>query len=152
MLPVGSNRRVTLGVVVNIEFVASFSPIVEDIAIARRFYGEELGINFEGAAEDYAFTEQLDGVKHLGLWPLSQAAEACFGTSSWPAELPRPQASIEFEVANVAAAAEELVEGGHQLLHDARTEPWGQTVARLLSDDGLLVAVCHTPHLREGDT
>jgi hypothetical protein len=53
-------------------------------------------------------------------------------------------------VADVAAAAEELVRGGRQLLHEPRTEPWGQTVARLLSDDGLLVAVCHTPHLREG--
>jgi catechol 2,3-dioxygenase-like lactoylglutathione lyase family enzyme len=134
---------------VNIEFVASFSPIVEDIAGARRFYGEELGIDFEGGEEDYAFTEQLDGVKHLGLWPLSQAADACFGTASWPSDVPRPQASIEFEVADVAAAAVELVDGGHQLLHEPRTELWGQTVARLLSDDGLLVAVCHTPHLRE---
>jgi catechol 2,3-dioxygenase-like lactoylglutathione lyase family enzyme len=149
-LAVGSSRCVTPGVVVNVEFVASFSPIVEDIASARRFYGEELGIDFDGGEEDYAFTEQLDGVKHLGLWPLSQAADACFGTPSWPADLPRPQASIEFEVASVAAAAEELVEGGHQLLHGPRTEPWGQTVARLLSDDGLIVAVCHTPHLREG--
>jgi catechol 2,3-dioxygenase-like lactoylglutathione lyase family enzyme len=137
---------------VNIEFVASFFPIVDDIASARRFYGEELGIDFEGDEDGYAFTELLDGVKHLGLWPLSQAADACFGTPSWPAHLPRPQASIEFEVADVAAAAEELVEGGHQLLHHPRTEPWGQTVARILSEDGLLVAVCHTPHLREAGT
>jgi predicted enzyme related to lactoylglutathione lyase len=135
---------------VNIEFVASFSPIVEDITSARGFYGEQLGIDFEGGEEDYAFTERLDGVKHLGLWPLSAAAVACFGTPSWPSHLPRPQASIEFEVADVAAAAGELLEGGHQLLHEPRTEPWGQTVARLLSADGLLVAVCHTPHLREG--
>lgn len=134
----------------NIEFVASFSPIVADITSARRFYGEELGIDFEGGEEDYAFSERLDGVKHLGLWPLSQAADACFGTPSWPADLPRPQASIEFEVADVPAAAAELLECGHQLLHEPRTEPWGQTVARLLSEDGLLVAVCHTPHLREG--
>ena len=133
-----------------IEFVASFSPIVEDIASARAFYGGALGIDLEGGDEGYAFTEQLGGVKHLGLWPLSAAAEACFGTSSWPDDLPRPQASIEFEVADVVAAAEELRDGGHQLLHGPRTEPWGQTVARLLSADGLLVAVCHTPHLREG--
>ena len=132
----------------NIEFVASFSPIVEDIAGARGFYGETLGIAFEGDAENYVFTERLDGVKHLGLWPLSAAADACFGTSIWPADLPRPQASIEFEVADVAAATQELLAGGHQVLHEPRTEPWGQTVARVLSADGLLVAVCHTPHLR----
>jgi len=135
---------------VNIEFVASFSPIVVDVSSARSFYGEALGIDFEGGDEDYAFTERLDGVKHLGLWPLSAAADACFGTPSWPADLPRPQASIEFEVADVVAAVEELLEGGHQLLHGPRTEPWGQTVARLLSADGLLVAVCRTPHLRDG--
>lgn len=82
--------------------------------------------------------------------PLAHAAEACLGTSQWPTELPRPQATIEFEVADVEAAAEELSDAGHRLLHGPRTEPCGQTVARLLSDDGLLVAVCHTPHLREG--
>ena len=147
----GPSRCVTSGVSVEVEFVASFSPIVADIAGARRFYGEQLGISFDGGEEDegYAFTEQLNGVKHLGLWPLSHAADACFGTPSWPADLPRPQASIEFEVADVEAAAAELTDAGHQLLHGPRTEPWGQTVARLLSEDGLLVAVSHTPHLRE---
>jgi hypothetical protein len=58
---------------------------------------------------------------------------------------PTPQASIEFEVADVAAAAAELRASGHRLIHDARTEPWGQTKARLLSPEGLLVAVCYTP-------
>jgi len=135
---------------VDVEFVASFSPIVEDPVAARAFYADSLGIDFEGGDEDYAFTERMDGVKHLGLWPLSDAADACFGTPHWPDGLPRPQASIEFEVADVAAAADELQQRGHQLLHEPRTEPWGQTVARLLSDDGLLVGVCHTPHLREG--
>lgn len=134
-----------------VEFVASFSPIVHDVAAARALYSGALGVAFEGGDGDYAFTEQLDGVKHLGLWPLSHAAEACFGTSTWPADVPRPQASIEFEVGDVAAAAAELLERGHQLLHGPRTEPWGQTIARLLSADGLLVAVCNTPHLRDGD-
>lgn len=133
----------------DIEFVASFSPIVEDLASARALYGDTLGIAFDGD-EHYAFTEHLDGVEHLGLWPLAAAADACFRTATWPAELPRPQASIEFEVADVAAAADELVARGQRLLHSPRTEPWGQTVARFLSPDGLLVAVSHTPHLREG--
>ena len=50
-----------------------------------------------------------------------------------------PQASIEFEVASpkaVAAAAEELQSEGCELLHGAREEPWGQTVARMLSREG----------------
>ena len=51
------------------------------------------------------FTQKSDGTKHFGLWPLSEAANACFGTTEWPAEVPVPQASMEFEVGDVAAAA-----------------------------------------------
>lgn len=131
-----------------VRFVASFSPIVADPAAARALYAGALGLTFEGGEGDYVFTERLDGVKHLGLWPLSEAAEACFGTPEWPAGVPVPQASIEFEVDDVAAAAAELEAGGHRLLHGARTEPWGQDTARLLTSDGLLVAVCRTPWMR----
>lgn len=77
--------------------------------------------------------------------PLSLAAESCFGRADWPDDVPVPQASIEFEVANVPAAAAELESSGHRLLHGARTEPWQQVTARLLSPEGLLVAVCWTP-------
>jgi hypothetical protein len=31
------------------------------------------------------------------------------------------------------------------LIYEARTEPWTQVTARLLSPEGLLVAVCYTP-------
>ena len=135
--------------IVEVRFVASVSPIVQDGAAARRFYADALGLTFEGGEGDYVFTESLDGVKHFGLWPLSDAAQACFGSSSWPADIPVPQASIEFEVDDVAAAAEELQGKGYRLLHGARTEPWTQVTARLLSPEGLLVAVCHTPWLRQ---
>ena len=84
------------------------------------------------------------------MWPLAQAAEACFGTSEWPADRPVPQVSIEFEVADVAsvrAASDELEAAGHALLHAAREEPWGQTVARLLSSEGSIVGICFTPSM-----
>jgi catechol 2,3-dioxygenase-like lactoylglutathione lyase family enzyme len=129
----------------DVQFVASVAPIVRDADAARSFYRDALGLSFEGGDGEYVFTHKLEGTKHLGLWPLAQAANACFGTSEWPLEIPVPQASIEFEVADVAAAAEELRAKGHRLLHDARTEPWGQITARLLSPEGLLVAVCYTP-------
>ncbi len=35
------------------------------------------------------------------------------------------------------------------LLHPTRTEPWGQVVARVQANDGAVVGVCFTPHLRE---
>ncbi len=129
----------------NVDFVASVSPIVRDAEVARSFYGDALGLSFEGGDGDYVFTEQLPGVKHFGLWPLSEAAIACFGSEQWPSELPVPHVSIEFEVADVAAAAEELEVRGYSLIHGAKTEPWNQVNARLLSPDGVLVAVCYTP-------
>ena len=87
----------------HVQLVASFSPIVRDSTAARAFYGDALGLTFEGGEGDYVFTEQLAGVKHFGLWPLREAARACFGTEEWPPHLPVPQASLEFEVEDVAA-------------------------------------------------
>jgi catechol 2,3-dioxygenase-like lactoylglutathione lyase family enzyme len=131
-----------------VAFVASFAPIVPDPSASGSFYSEALGLSLDGAEGAYRFTEQLDGVKHFGLWPLAEAAQACFGTAEWPSDVSRPQASIEFEVESVeavAAAASELAGTGLRLLHAARTEPWGQTVTRLLSPEGLVVGVCYTP-------
>ena len=39
-------------------------------------------------------SEKIAGCKSLGIWPLSQAAEACFGTPRWPTERRVPQVSI----------------------------------------------------------
>lgn len=128
-----------------VQFVASVSPIVRDVGASHAFYREALGLSFEGGESEYVFTEELAGVKHLGLWPLGEAAQACFGTDEWPADIPEPQASLEFEVEDVAEAAAELERAGYQLIHNAKTEPWGQITARLLSPEGLLVAVCYTP-------
>jgi catechol 2,3-dioxygenase-like lactoylglutathione lyase family enzyme len=129
----------------DVQFVASVAPIVRDADAARAFYRDTLGLSFEGGDGDYVFTHKLEGTKHLGLWPLAEAANSCFGTKEWPTDVPVPQASIEFEVADVAAAAEELKAKGYRLIHEARTEPWGQVTARLLSPEGLLIAVCYTP-------
>jgi catechol 2,3-dioxygenase-like lactoylglutathione lyase family enzyme len=128
-------------------FVSSFSPIVTDTAASHRLYREVLGLPLAGEG-DYVFTEQLDGVKHFGLWPLSEAAQACFGSPDWPADVPVPQASLELDVDDVPAAAAELVEQGYRPLHDARVEPWGQGIVRLLSPEGLIVGLSHTPWMR----
>jgi hypothetical protein len=63
-----------------------------------------------------------------------------------------PQASVEFEVEDadaVVAAGEELERAGFELLHPARQEPWGQTVVRLLSSEGLIVGVSYAPPLHD---
>ncbi len=91
----------------------------------------------------------MDGAKTFALWPLSQAAESCFGVKKWPKEVPVPQAWLEFDVTDLESATEELQNQGYKLLVAARKEPWGQVVTRLLSSEGLLIGVTYTPLLRE---
>jgi catechol 2,3-dioxygenase-like lactoylglutathione lyase family enzyme len=129
-------------------FVAGFGPIVRDVAASRAFWEANLGISLEQAAPDYWTTDHLDGVKAFALWPLSQAAESCFGSAPWPGDIPAPQAWIEFDVESpeaVSAAVAELQARGNRLLTGAHEEPWGQTVARILSPEGLLVGITYTP-------
>jgi catechol 2,3-dioxygenase-like lactoylglutathione lyase family enzyme len=134
-----------------IEFVSSFAVITRDPAASRRLYLDALGLPLERMGEsEYYASEHVAGTKHFGVWPLAEAAEACFGTTEWPSTHPVPQASVEFDVpdeASVASAAQELVDAGHTLLHGARTEPWGQTVARVQDPDGLIVGISYVPSM-----
>jgi catechol 2,3-dioxygenase-like lactoylglutathione lyase family enzyme len=119
----------------NVESISSVAVITADPAKSRELYVDALGLPLEpDAGAEYFQSERIGGSKHFGVWPLAQAAQACFGTDDWPSGRPVPQVSIEFEVQDadaVAAAADELREKGFALLHEAREEPWGQTVARL---------------------
>lgn len=130
-------------------FVAGFAPIVADPQAARAFYKDTLGLPLITVSGDYVAMEGFPGVKHFGVWPLAEAAQSCFGATEWPAGVPTPQATIEFEVADVAAAAAELEAQGLTLVHGARTEPWGQTIARVVGPEGLLIGLCNTPWLHE---
>lgn len=133
-------------------FITSTAVVVADPPQSRRLFMDTLGLPLEGEDDGYYSSGSIPGSKHFGMWPLSQAAEACFGTPSWPADRAVPQASIEFEVADadaVAAAGGELERAGFDLLHPARTEPWGQTVTRLLTDDGLIVGISYAPSLHD---
>jgi SAM-dependent methyltransferase len=44
-------------------------------------------------------------------------------------------------------ATDPLKEKGFTLLHDARTEPWGQTVARLQSSEGAIIGLSFAPFM-----
>ena len=138
----------------HIEFIASTAVITADPARSRKLYVDTLGLPLEhGEGDEYYHSENVGGSRHFGVWPLEQAAQACFGTDEWPAHLQVPQASIEFELADadaLAAAADELSGAGFELLHEIRTEPWGQTVCRLLSDEGLIIGLSYAPWMHEG--
>ena len=132
-----------------IQSIASFAVITEDPAESRRLYVDTLGLPLQAAdGDNYLHSEDIGGAKHFGVWPLAQAAQACFGTPEWPSGRPVPQASVEFEVGDAAAveaAAKEMEERGYPLLHPARQEPWGQTVARLISPENVIVGISYAP-------
>jgi catechol 2,3-dioxygenase-like lactoylglutathione lyase family enzyme len=130
-------------------FIAGFGPIGRDVAESRALYRDSLGILFKEDAGGYLHTGALQGAKHFALWPLSQAAESCFGSDSWPDNISVPQAWLEFEVDNVEKATADLESLGHRMLIKNKTEPWGQTVSRFLSPEGLLIGITFTPELRE---
>jgi catechol 2,3-dioxygenase-like lactoylglutathione lyase family enzyme len=139
----------------NIVFVASIAIITPDPAESRKLFVDTLGLPLkphEGG--EYYFSESIEGSKHFGVWPLSQAAQACFGMAAWPSDRPIPHACFEFEVADqdsVAAAAEELQSKGYTLLHDVRTEPWGQTVARMQTAEGAIVGISYQPWMHAAE-
>jgi catechol 2,3-dioxygenase-like lactoylglutathione lyase family enzyme len=160
---------------VDVLFIAGVAVVAADPVRSRKLYTDALGLPLEAeAGSEYFHSERIGGAKHFGIWPLAQAALACFGNYEWPSDRPLPQLSIDFEVADfgaVAAAAAELSEGGFELLHGAREEEWGEepwsyavmvgselrpcyrgvrTVARLLSPEGSIVGISYTPSLRGG--
>ena len=124
---------------------------MRDRAASLAFYRDTLGLPLRG--DDYISADELEGVKHFGQWALADAAEAIFGAREWPAELPVPQANIEFDVESEEAlerAAAELRAAGHPILVGPKKEDWGQTVLRLLGPEGLLISLTFTPWMHTG--
>lgn len=135
-----------------VSFVAGFGPIAREPEASQRFWSRGIGVEFGEPAPGYFATDDLEGVKAFALWPLSQAAESTFGSETWPADLPEPQAWIEFDVESpdaVRAAVDELAAAGHRVLRAVAEEPWGQTTSRLLSPEGLLVGITYTPWMHK---
>lgn len=136
---------------INVLFISGFGPIVRDTVQSRKLYREVLGITFKEETGEYLHTEGLDGAKTFALWPLSQAAEACFGQDSWPDNVPVPHAWLDFDVEDVQSATAELESRGYRMLVKNKREAWGQTVSRFLDPDGLLVGISFTPVFRKAE-
>jgi hypothetical protein len=134
---------------IEVLFIAGFGPIVRETTLSRKLYCEALGIRFKEESGGYLHTEALQGAKTFALWPLSQAAYSCFGKDAWPEDIPVPQAWLEFDVENVENATTNLESQGYRILVKSKKEPWGQTVTRFLSPEGILVGITLTPSMRE---
>lgn len=131
--------------------VAGFASITKNAAESAKLYRDKLGLPLK-QQEDYLSVDNFPGAKHFGVWPLRMAAQSCFGQEAWPDDVPVPHATIEFELADVAAveaAVVELKENGQSFIHEARLEPWGQTVARFMSPEGVLIGLSYAPWLHE---
>ncbi|KUJ75223.1 glyoxalase [Thiomicrospira sp. XS5] len=134
-----------------IKCIAGFASITKDPAASASLYQDALGLPLE-SMDDYRFMDKFPGANHFGVWPLSMAAQSCFGQDEWPKNVPEPTATIEFELADavaVEAAVQEMKENGQEFVHETRTEPWGQTVARFISPEGVLVGLSYAPWLHE---
>ena len=136
---------------IRVLFVAGFGPVVTDSDKSDKLYRKVLALplRHEEGYEGYWHSQCLEGVKHFALWPLDKAALSCFGEEVWPANLPVPQAWLELDVEDIASATRILEQNGYALLTRLKEEPWGQTVTRFLSPEGILTAITHTPFLRE---
>lgn len=134
-----------------IKCIAGFASITKDPAESASLYQGALGLPLEEMG-DYRFMDNFPGANHFGVWPLAMAAQACFCRDEWPDDVPEPTATIEFELTDAAAveaAVQEMEGSGQKFVHRARTEPWGQTVARFMSPEGVLVGLSYAPWLHE---
>jgi hypothetical protein len=134
---------------IGVLFIAGFGPIVREAAASRKLYSQILAIPFKEEKGGYLHAEGLQGAKTFALWPLSDAAQSCYGKDSWPSDVPIPQAWIEFDVEDVEKATAELETRGYRMLVKNKKEPWGQIVSRFIGPEGLLTGITFTPSMRE---
>ncbi len=130
-------------------FIGAIGLITHRLSEGRALYVDALGLPLRRAkGARFLYSTKLGGGRYFGVWPLSEAARVCFGSQRWPARRPVPQLFIELEMpspAAVRAAASELESRGYPLLHGARVDAWGQTVARLQTKEGLLIGISYVP-------
>ena len=134
-----------------IKCIAGFSVITKHPDASASLYRETLRLPLE-RQDDYLFVDKFAGANHFGVWPLKMAAQSCFGQDEWPARVPEPTATVDFELADAAAveaAVQELKTKGQDFIHEVRTEPWGQITARFMSPEGVLVSLSYAPWLHE---
>jgi hypothetical protein len=88
-----------------IKCIAGFSVITKQPNASASLYREILGLPLERyEMTGYYFMDKFPGANHFGVWPLEMAAQSCFGQYEWPASVPEPSATIDFELPDATAA------------------------------------------------
>ncbi|MDP7592127.1 MAG: hypothetical protein QF552_05405 [Litorilituus sp.] len=135
----------------DIKLIAGYAVITKTPEESAKLYRDDLGLPLQ-EKEQYLSMDKFTGSKHFGIWPLDMAAKSCFGAKRWPENIPQPTSTIEYELDSPSAVAEavsEMEEKGYTFIHGAREEPWGQTVARLLSPENILIGFSFSPWFHE---
>lgn len=135
----------------NITSIAGFATITKTPSDSQSLYKDVLGLPLK-QQDDYCYMDRFPGANHFGVWPLAMAAQSCFGQDEWPANVPVPTSTIEFELDDLDAvtqAMQEMKQKGQVFIHEARTEPWGQTLARFMSPEGVLIGLSYAPWLHQ---
>lgn len=116
---------------------------VTDVAAAVQFYGDAFGFSTRFVHEGGDYAELDTGETTLAF------ASHSLGDANFPTgytkltDLPKPPGvEIAFVTEDVAAAVANAVAAGATLLSDAKTKPWGQTVAYVRAPDGCLIELC----------
>ena len=135
-------------------FVAGFGPIVKDTRREPRLLGRRpRASSWRRHPPATGPTTTWRASRPSRLWPLSQAAEACFGTETWPADLPEPQAWMELDVESpddVAPATAEMADAWLSDPGRRRSSSRGaRRSAHLLSPEGILVGIVYTPWMHK---
>jgi hypothetical protein len=77
---------------VEVLFIAGFAPIAPNPSASKALYVDLLGLPLKDQ-DGYLSTGALDGAKHFAVWPLNMPARSCFGSATWPGEVPVPHAT-----------------------------------------------------------
>ncbi|MBT8448213.1 MAG: glyoxalase [Gammaproteobacteria bacterium] len=134
-----------------IHSIAGFATITKDPKGSEKLYKELLGLKLK-AQKEYLYMDKFPGSNHFGIWPLSMAAKSCFGSDEWPNDFPEPTSTIEFELGSpeeLALAVKELKANGQVFVHEEKQEPWGQTIARFISPENVLVGLSYATWLHK---
>ncbi|HEY8076354.1 MAG TPA: hypothetical protein VIF62_19650, partial [Labilithrix sp.] len=86
-------------------FITGIALVAREGTATRDLLIGTFGLPLESMGGAYFASDKIEGAKHFGVWPLEEAAEACFGTKEWPRDRPIPQLSIELEVRDAAAVS-----------------------------------------------